>query len=458
MNTMNVNGQNGAATSAVAKMFVNVSVNEVADKFIRKIRRSDNMVAKISVMVSDDVKVEIDGTLYGEGNYIANVHIFQKGGNGRYYELGKKQIKSDVANSTGVALSEVYYGVQDMMEQIAQEQEDNTIDVTEEDVINEVVEVINANLIDDATEGQKLDWTLFSDSTMEYLFANGGPELYEKIKNGVKSRRIAEVLAYDDCFYVWYDEEPAKNDAPCLDEDDVYAVVEQLCTDMQEKMIECGDFMIGYKYAEPDFQGRSAEWFEDMIFVTKKSDLDENGDYVWDDCEVFRIGDYFTFVVELLRGDFDVIADIKDAIVECMGNNGDLIPALASENVRDYFEKNNDERAFFVLPDYDYVCGLFVEYNEDDDVYVAMGNDSWNVTEYDGNTDMSVVIADFSNAWAKEIDDYCDGYKDLDYDMKIYRNDDYDGYMILLNSGVDHGLNVEEGYDPYKGDYVEVIA
>ena len=78
---------------------------------------------------------------------------------------------------------------------------------TEEDIINEVVSVINANLIDDATEGQKLDWSLFNDSTMEYLFANGGPELYEKIKNGVKSRRIVEVLAYDDCFYVWYDEE-----------------------------------------------------------------------------------------------------------------------------------------------------------------------------------------------------------------------------------------------------------
>ena len=106
-----------------------------------------------------------------------------------------------------------------------------------------------------------------------------------------------------------------------VDEDGVYGVVEQLCTDMEEKMIECGNFMIGYKYAEPDYQGRPAEWFEDMIFVTKKSDLDEDGDYVWGDCEIFRIGDYFTYVVELLRGDFDVIAEIKDAIVEYMENN-----------------------------------------------------------------------------------------------------------------------------------------
>lgn len=189
---------------------------------------------------------------------------------------------------------------------------------TEEDVINEVVGVINANLIENYREGQKLDWSLFNDSTMEYLFANGGPELYGKIIARVT--QISDCLAYDDCFYVWYYDVPAKNDTPKfkVDEDDVYGIVEQLCTDMEGQMIECGNYMIGYKYAEPDFQGRPAEWFEDMIFVTKKSDLDEDGDYVWDDCEVFRIGDYFTYVVELLRGDFDVIAEIKDAIVEYM--------------------------------------------------------------------------------------------------------------------------------------------
>lgn len=330
MNTMNVNGQNGAATSAVK------NVNDFSNDLVR-IENCDWrnrggsfkwQIDVVKMIVDHFTFVDTDTDSLKVDVIVWSDQIIVKAWfNGKEYRLekiitaetGKKKIKR-ILDDMGVVEDVIKRGTEQMMKQMM-EQEDNTIDLTEEDVINEVVEVINANLIDDATEGQKLDWTLFSDSTMEYLFANGGPELYEKIKNGVKSRRIAEVLAYDDCFYVWYDEEPAKNDAPCLDEDDVYAVVEQLCTDMQEKMIECGDFMIGYKYAEPDFQGRSAEWFEDMIFVTKKSDLDENGDYVWDDCEVFRIGDYFTFVVELLRGDFDVIADIKDAIVEYMGNN-----------------------------------------------------------------------------------------------------------------------------------------
>lgn len=156
--------------------------------------------------------------------------------------------------------------------------------------------------------------------------------------------------------------------------------------------------------------------------------------------------------IKRILDDMGVVEDVIKRDTEKM------MEKMMKQDVRDYFVKNNDERAYFVLPDYDYVCGLFIEYNEDDDIYVAMGDESWNVTEYDGDTDMSVVIADFSNAWAKDIDDYCDLFKGLDCDRKIYRNDDYDGYMILLNSGVSQGLNVEEGYDPYKGYYVEVIA
>lgn len=443
MNTMNVNGQNGAATSAV-KYVDNFSndlvwvynrdnrtrggsfnwqidaVKMIVDYFTFAYTDTDSL--KVSVYVYGDqicVKAEFNGKDYRCEKIITA-------------KTGKKEIKRILGNM-GVVEDVIKRETEKMMKQMM-EQEDNTIDLTEKDVINEVVEVINANLIDDATEGQKLDWTLFSDSTMEYLFANGGPELYEKIKNGVKSRRIVEVLAYDDCFYVWYDEDVAKNDAPCLD-DDMELAIERLADDIANR----ADSTMG-------------DYFVD---VTRK---------MWnanDTIDEDRLR-------ELLFDKVDGVADIdfaepddEDDIVRIWFNRPikNDAPCLDDgENVRDYFEKNNDERAFFVLPDYDYVCGLFVEYNEDDDVYVAMGNDSWNETEYDGDTDMSVVIADFSNAWAKEIDDYCDGYKDLDYDMKIYRNDDYDGYMILLNSGVDHGLNVEEGYDPYKGDYVEVIA
>lgn len=389
MKTINFKSQSAeAVNSAVAKIFANVSVNEVAQKFTKKLIKTKNaqglkgLSASMEIRVSDDFRVKVDAGVFDYGRYIVNVVIEEKFGN-RFMEFGRQhydgeninlisfsQIFADVEAAmyeivddylyliehwviknneldlqhnynvrtweelTGLDFAEVVMGVEPMPE---------SAEATEEDVINEVVGIINANLIDDATEGQKLDWSLFNDSTMEYLFANGGPELYGKIIARVT--QISDCLAYDDCFYVWYEDVPAKNDAPCLD---------------------------------------------------------------------------------------------------------------ATENVRDYL--NNDERAFFVLPDYDYVCGLFIEYNEDDDVYVAMGNESWNATEYDGDTDMSVVIADFSNAWAKEIDEYCDFYKGLDYDRKIYRNDDYDAYMILLNSGVSQGLNVEEGYDPYKGDYVEVIA
>jgi len=223
MNTMNVNGQNGAATSAVKYVddFSNDlvwvynrdnrtrggsfnwqidAVKMIVDRFTFVYTDTDSL--KVSVYVYADqicVKAEFNGKDYRCEKIITA-------------KTGKKEIKR-ILDDMGVVEDVIKREIKKMMEQ-----EDNTIDLTEEDVINEVVEVINANLIDDATEGQKLDWTLFSDSTMEYLFANGGPELYEKIKNGVKSRRIVEVLAYDDCFYVWYDEEPAKNDAPCLDD------------------------------------------------------------------------------------------------------------------------------------------------------------------------------------------------------------------------------------------------
>ena len=164
-----------------------------------------------------------------------------------------------------------------------------------------------------------VEWDNFNEDDMRMLIEDGLFAL--SVRDTLyKKGTIVELSGFhvdDDGVYVTVDYDKMFNKVE-VDEDNVYGIVEQLCTDMQEKMIECGNFMIGYKYAEPDYQGRPAEWFEDMIFVTKKSDLDEDGDYVWDDCEVFRIGDYFTYLVELMRGDIDVIAEIKDAIVEYM--------------------------------------------------------------------------------------------------------------------------------------------
>ena len=255
-----------ARNSAVANIFSNVTVKQVAEKFIKKLRKAEsfdegkiNVSTKIQIKSSDTFRVTIDGG-FNENNdiYWCNIYIEEKMGN-RFVHFSKS---NNLRGNEGVwckVLSALYYAIIDEItvmidyelsrweKEINREKINGTnfgwaihkwetitgceyveveesTEVTEEDVINEVVGVINANLIDDATEGQKLDWSLFNDSTMEYLFANGGPELYEKIKNGVKSRRIVEVLAYDDCFYVWYDEEPAKNDAPCLDDEETEEV------------------------------------------------------------------------------------------------------------------------------------------------------------------------------------------------------------------------------------------
>lgn len=128
-------------------------------------------------------------------------------------------------------------------------------------------------------------------------------------------------------------------------------------------------------------------------------------------------------------------------------------------NVKEYFDMNADDyTAYFSLPDYDYVYGLTIEYDEEDDVYLAMGNESWNETEYKGDTDMSVVITDFTSEWTEMIKLVCKIFKNLEYDKRIYKTDDYDRYMILLNSGKDYGLNVSDCYDPHRGEYIVVVS
>lgn len=238
MKTKANNGQNSAATSAVK--YVDNFSNDLVWVYNRDHRTRGGsfnwQIDAVKMIVDRFTFVDTDTDSLNVSVLVYENQITVKAEfNGKEYmcakpitaETGKKEIKR-ILDDMGVVEDVIKRETERMMEQMM-EQEDNTIVLTEEDVINEVVEVINANLIDDATEGQKLDWTLFSDNTMEYLFTNGGPELYEKIKNGVKSRRIAEVLAYDDCFYVWYDEEPAKNDAPILDEDETETNVCCIC-------------------------------------------------------------------------------------------------------------------------------------------------------------------------------------------------------------------------------------
>lgn len=251
--------------------------------------------------------------------------------------------------------------------------------------------------------------------------------------------------------------EPAKNDAPKLEtetaEDTPILAYEEV--KFWAEQFDLYNLYMGEENRHVEYRCAVEDNWYEYLLRGWNIDVEHTKEY-WD--KFWKI--YCNVMHDLWGEEYNIAVDnIHDQLIFTPMIDEDDAPCLDdAENVRDYFERNNDERAFFVLPDYDYVCGLFVEYNEDDDVYVAMGNESWNVTEYDGNTDMNVVIADFSNAWAKEIDEYCDFYKGLEYDRKIYRNDDYDAYMILLNSGVSQGLNVEEGYDPYKGDYVEVIA
>lgn len=271
MRTINYKSQSAeAVNSAVAKIFANVSVNEVAQKITKKLIKTKNaqglkgLSAFMEIRVSDDYRVKVDAAVFDYGRYIVNVMIEKKNGN-RFMDFGTKkhydgeninlisfsQIFADVEAAmyeivdnelyytekhgitmselpkkynyylneweelTGLNFAEVVMGVEPMPES------EDSAEVTEEDVINEVVGVINANLIENYTEGQKLDWSLFNDSTMEYLFANGGPELYGKIITRVT--QISDCLAYDDCFYVWYDEEPVKNEAPKLDKYNVIA-------------------------------------------------------------------------------------------------------------------------------------------------------------------------------------------------------------------------------------------
>lgn len=129
-------------------------------------------------------------------------------------------------------------------------------------------------------------------------------------------------------------------------------------------------------------------------------------------------------------------------------------------NVNEYWKEEMDanNEAFFTLPQYDYVSGLWIEYDEDNDIYIAMGGESWNKTKYDGATDMNVVVADFTNAWRKKVDDVFKWYKESEGDLELYRDDDYDFYTILIEESEKYGVKIEERFDPYRGYYIVDVA
>lgn len=202
---------------------------------------------------------------------------------------------------------------------------DDVVDeVDVNDVVNDIVGVIKDNLMPlGYTEGQKLDWGLFENGTMEYCFKHGA-EVYDKVIKIVP--QISDALAYDDCFYVWYSEEYPKIVKEKMEmETRVYEIVEELCEDMEDgKMIEYGDYMIGLQFGEDSgcFNSRKPEWWQSMVFVIKKEDIDEDGYYDLDECgEVFCIEHYFEYFVELLRGDVDIVGQIRDNVVQYIKNN-----------------------------------------------------------------------------------------------------------------------------------------
>lgn len=71
-------------------------------------------------------------------------------------------------------------------------------------IVNEIVRVIKNNQMPFGyTEGQKLDWSLFKSQTKDFLLKNG-KEVYDEVISAIP--QISDCFAYDDCFYVWYDE------------------------------------------------------------------------------------------------------------------------------------------------------------------------------------------------------------------------------------------------------------
>ena len=106
--------------SAVANIFSNVTVKQVAEKFIKKLRKAEsfdegkrNVSAEIQIKSSDTFRVTIDGGFNeNNGNYWCNIHIEEKMGN-RFVHFSKS---NNLRGNEGVwckVLSALYCGIID---------------------------------------------------------------------------------------------------------------------------------------------------------------------------------------------------------------------------------------------------------------------------------------------------------------------------------------------------------
>lgn len=272
MTTMNFKSHSAeAVNSAVAKIFANVSVNEVAQKFTKKLIKTKNaqglkgLSASMEIRVSDDFRVKVDAAVFDYGRYIVNVVIEEKNAN-RFMEFGRKhydgeninlisfsQIFADVEAAmyeivddylyliehwviknneldlqynydvriweelTGLNFAEVVMGVDPMPES------EESAEVTEED---DDMELAIERLADDiANRADRTMGDYFVDVTHNMWNANDAIDedrlrelLFDKL-DGVAEIDFAEPDDKD-ILRIWFNR-PIKKDAPCLDAENV---------------------------------------------------------------------------------------------------------------------------------------------------------------------------------------------------------------------------------------------
>lgn len=106
--------------SAVANIFSNVTVKQVAEKFIKKLRKAEsfvegkrNVCAEIQIKSSDTFRVTIDGGFNeNNGNYWCNIHIEEKMGN-RFVHFSRSNNLRGNESDWCKVLSALHYGIID---------------------------------------------------------------------------------------------------------------------------------------------------------------------------------------------------------------------------------------------------------------------------------------------------------------------------------------------------------
>lgn len=117
MRTNDFNGQSTETrNSAVANIFSNVTVKQVAQKFMQRLKRNVTYVdnkqssnAQLQIKVSDKFRVTIDGWCVSD-SYGANICIEQKMGNRFVYFSKSYNVRGNIG-LWGKNLSAVYYGI-----------------------------------------------------------------------------------------------------------------------------------------------------------------------------------------------------------------------------------------------------------------------------------------------------------------------------------------------------------